>query len=242
MNFNDLPTYQENDINNLKKDLSSFCEQYAISKFEPDDIIELIEDREEVSWIVEQLQQDNAELDTEKLTSLLNSIQSIVAPPNDEEDEVEEEIEEIVEDVDAEDAAPPMDLSQLDMSQMGDQIEALTGMKLPPGVNMSQVKKMMEGPQGKMMTDFAAWCQEQGIDVASMNDQQQIQELNEQWISSPRPTFDGKTPAEISQGDPSLMGMKKVETIRREEPKVGRNDPCPCGSGKKYKKCCGRGK
>ena len=23
-------------------------------------------------------------------------------------------------------------------------------------------------------------------------------------------------------------------------PKVGRNDPCPCGSGKKYKKCCGR--
>jgi len=29
-------------------------------------------------------------------------------------------------------------------------------------------------------------------------------------------------------------------TVRREEPKVGRNDPCPCGSGKKYKKCCGR--
>jgi SEC-C motif domain protein len=26
----------------------------------------------------------------------------------------------------------------------------------------------------------------------------------------------------------------------REEPKVGRNDPCPCGSGKKYKKCCGK--
>jgi len=30
--------------------------------------------------------------------------------------------------------------------------------------------------------------------------------------------------------------------IVREEPKIGRNDPCPCGSGKKYKKCCGRGK
>ena len=24
----------------------------------------------------------------------------------------------------------------------------------------------------------------------------------------------------------------------RTEPKIGRNDPCPCGSGKKYKKCC----
>ncbi len=33
----------------------------------------------------------------------------------------------------------------------------------------------------------------------------------------------------------------KVETIRREQPKVGRNDPCPCGSGKKYKQCHGRG-
>ena len=31
----------------------------------------------------------------------------------------------------------------------------------------------------------------------------------------------------------------KPETVRREAPKVGRNDPCPCGSGKKYKKCCG---
>ncbi len=28
--------------------------------------------------------------------------------------------------------------------------------------------------------------------------------------------------------------------IVREQPKVGRNEPCPCGSGKKYKKCCGR--
>ncbi len=32
----------------------------------------------------------------------------------------------------------------------------------------------------------------------------------------------------------------KPQTFRREQPKVGRNDPCPCGSGKKYKKCCGR--
>lgn len=34
-------------------------------------------------------------------------------------------------------------------------------------------------------------------------------------------------------------GIQKVETYRREKPKVGRNEPCPCGSGKKYKKCCG---
>ena len=28
--------------------------------------------------------------------------------------------------------------------------------------------------------------------------------------------------------------------VRHEAPKVGRNDPCPCGSGKKFKQCCGR--
>jgi len=31
-----------------------------------------------------------------------------------------------------------------------------------------------------------------------------------------------------------------VTPVSRSEPKVGRNDPCPCGSGKKYKKCCGK--
>ena len=35
-------------------------------------------------------------------------------------------------------------------------------------------------------------------------------------------------------------GNLKTTTIRREGKKIGRNDPCPCGSGKKYKQCCGR--
>ena len=34
--------------------------------------------------------------------------------------------------------------------------------------------------------------------------------------------------------------MVKPKPMVRDNPKVGRNDPCPCGSGKKYKKCCGR--
>ncbi len=36
------------------------------------------------------------------------------------------------------------------------------------------------------------------------------------------------------------QGEQRVKQIKLEHPKVGRNDPCPCGSGKKYKKCCGR--
>ena len=34
-------------------------------------------------------------------------------------------------------------------------------------------------------------------------------------------------------------GKKPVK--KSDEEKIGRNDPCPCGSGKKYKKCCGKG-
>ncbi|MHC5083521.1 MAG: preprotein translocase subunit SecA [Planctomycetota bacterium] len=36
------------------------------------------------------------------------------------------------------------------------------------------------------------------------------------------------------------QGERKVKQIKLAQPKVGRNDPCSCGSGKKYKKCCGR--
>jgi preprotein translocase subunit SecA len=42
----------------------------------------------------------------------------------------------------------------------------------------------------------------------------------------------------FDRGGAASGGPKKVQTIRRTGKKVGRNDPCPCGSGKKYKKCC----
>jgi len=43
------------------------------------------------------------------------------------------------------------------------------------------------------------------------------------------------------EGQWVYTGQQKpiTQTVKRETPKIGRNDPCPCGSGKKYKKCCG---
>ena len=35
-------------------------------------------------------------------------------------------------------------------------------------------------------------------------------------------------------------GEAASQTVRRSNKKIGRNQPCPCGSGKKYKKCCGK--
>ena len=52
---------------------------------------------------------------------------------------------------------------------------------------------------------------------------------------APPPSAAGKQPPRVGGDDAA------VKTVRRDEPKVGRNDPCPCGSGKKYKKCHGAG-
>jgi uncharacterized protein len=38
----------------------------------------------------------------------------------------------------------------------------------------------------------------------------------------------------------SAADISSTGTFRRQSPKVGRNQPCPCGSGKKFKNCCGK--
>jgi len=57
---------------------------------------------------------------------------------------------------------------------------------------------------------------------------------------SPAPTTRAPARAIGPQQPPRVGGDDApVKQVRRDEPKVGRNDPCPCGSGKKYKKCHG---
>ncbi|MEW5907489.1 MAG: SEC-C metal-binding domain-containing protein [Elusimicrobiota bacterium] len=74
-----------------------------------------------------------------------------------------------------------------------------------------QMRQMIIGVYRKMLAD--------GVDI---NDGHAVKK----WL---------KKHPEVLQGGE----VQKVETVRREEPKIGRNDPCHCGSGKKYKKCCG---
>lgn len=52
---------------------------------------------------------------------------------------------------------------------------------------------------------------------------------------------DGANRASLGDGAPEAPRVQIPRTPqRREEPRVGRNDPCPCGSGKKFKQCCGK--
>ena len=51
-----------------------------------------------------------------------------------------------------------------------------------------------------------------------------------------QPPVKGAASDMVSEASDALSKAKPIRT----GPKVGRNDPCPCGSGKKYKQCCGR--
>jgi preprotein translocase subunit SecA len=52
-------------------------------------------------------------------------------------------------------------------------------------------------------------------------------------------SFQRKKKKELEQARMAGAGDMQVQQVVRSGDKVGRNDPCPCGSGKKYKKCCG---
>ena len=64
------------------------------------------------------------------------------------------------------------------------------------------------------------------------------------WVEGKATKEEAKPASEIErQQQAAIAGTeadKKIEPIRNLEPKVGRNDPCPCGSGNKYKQCCMR--
>jgi uncharacterized protein YecA (UPF0149 family) len=66
-------------------------------------------------------------------------------------------------------------------------------------------------------------AQESGVDVTNQKEMNRFIALYNERLLSER----------TSDDPPS-----KAEPVRN--PKIGRNEPCPCGSGKKYKKCCGR--
>ena len=67
----------------------------------------------------------------------------------------------------------------------------------------------------------------------------------ERWFS---PAEEARLVADIQDNLPVIVqtlynfwrAKRGAATVQREEPKTGRNDPCPCGSGKKFKQCCGR--
>ena len=74
--------------------------------------------------------------------------------------------------------------------------------------------------KGKTYAIVDEWCEGYLRGVALAAIEPNVREIHAYWLE--------RRSEDVSASQP----------VRRSEPRVGRNDPCPCGSGKKYKKCC----
>ena len=90
----------------------------------------------------------------------------------------------------------------------------------------AMIKSKLQDPViKKRFIDIAKRMEKDGVDFKSIRQMKKWMKNHEAELRAEN----GTAPA-------------KVETVVHQGPKIGRNDPCPCGSGKKYKKCCGAGK
>jgi hypothetical protein len=93
------------------------------------------------------------------------------------------------------------------------------------------VSRGMDRRYWGMGKGFSMAATEQGYDLT---DRQGMMRFMAEYNQQIRP------PQRPGRYEPEAAGEPVPAPIVNEQPKVGRNDPCPCGSGKKYKKCCGR--
>lgn len=103
--------------------------------------------------------------------------------------------------------------------------QALASLETPMGA--SEVRRMISTAESPMTVVTAI------MDTLARPPQKAAVErllpvLMEAWNTTPRPELGGRTPERVHHEPPPA----------RATPKVGRNDPCPCGSGRKYKRCC----
>ena len=104
---------------------------------------------------------------------------------------------------------------------------------------MANIKNEVLSNLFRSTTNLMAF--EQFLSSLPFNVGQRLEEGDQRSAGGPLP---GRGDLAFSQQDQSQTDGEELELVipstRRESPKVGRNDPCPCGSGKKYKNCCGR--
>ena len=111
------------------------------------------------------------------------------------------------------------DLSDEDINDIVGQSIKIINRDLRPDFVMKHLQSVLEFPSVEFVKSLAS-------------------EVTELYNNTRQWAFKGHTPNEASM--PLLFTNSVKEEASMPHKKIGRNDPCPCGSGKKYKKCCGR--
>ena len=99
---------------------------------------------------------------------------------------------------------------------------------------MKEFDAMWEGVQDKVTDTVFRMEEEEGFQESLWAIGATIHEAAPRPMPAQRQSMRGQQDAAIAN---SQQSDKKAEPIRNRGEKVGRNDPCPCGSGKKYKNC-----
>jgi preprotein translocase subunit SecA len=93
---------------------------------------------------------------------------------------------------------------------------------------------------GERVTDLVFRMESMNADFVSHTlDETSARNIETKTVES-RESYEDDTMKENQEAADSAGQKRKAETIRNRDVKVGRNDPCPCNSGKKYKNCCMR--
>jgi len=118
-------------------------------------------------------------------------------------------------------------------------LETLDGVLIDPKASASArlkaalfvIDKAMASPQPRKQVPF---------DISEIAVSRQTVHPVPNEAPSPAPAVPTETAQTISENPSSVHNnAQNAQTpLRRETPKVGRNEPCPCGSGRKYKHCC----
>ena len=106
------------------------------------------------------------------------------------------------------------------------------------------VDEWCDGYLRGMRLDHEDWSVTEGIEellgtmllFSSETGWEKLERMSDDEVSRMQDTI---APIVRRMHDYWLARRGSERTVRRDTPKVGRNDPCPCGSGKKFKKCCG---
>lgn len=99
---------------------------------------------------------------------------------------------------------------------------AKLGTKKKPAIFMVQTEKRLQ--------EVAALCEENGWQFIGGLEPDKPENISDVEYLLNRNSSGGK--------EHGRMKRPNYATVKNEDPSIGRNDPCPCGSGLKYKKCC----
>ncbi|MBK8278882.1 MAG: preprotein translocase subunit SecA [Saprospiraceae bacterium] len=126
------------------------------------------------------------------------------------------------------------------MDELKDSVQGASfEQKDPLVIYKMEAYELFEGLVGKVNKEVASYLMDGKLMIQQAPQEARERKTDLSKVSTNRRDDDEQNRRRSAMQSAGREEVQKVETIRRTDKKIGRNDPCPCGSGKKYKQCHG---